>query len=161
MNAPRYPLPDVPKIRGILGLLFDHIEVKAGGNVDSSPDSGSHVGVYIADDGAPVALCACDAQLSAYWGSALSMLPIPMAREAARARALNDVMIGNLREIMNICTRLVMCDTSPHLRLDDVYHVRELPSAAARFLASAARDRRDFQIGVPKYGHGQLAFLSS
>ena len=155
-----YPLPDGPKIKSILGLLFDDIDVKAGGKVDTTPASGTYVGVYISDAGAPVALCACDANLAANWSAALSMLPVGVAKEAVKNRALTDVMMGNLREIMNICTRLVMSENSPHLRLDDVYPVPALPPAALA-LVGQARGRSDFHIAVPKYGGGVLALMSS
>ena len=158
--ATLYPLPDGPKIKTILGLLFDDIDVKAGGKVDTSPASGTYVGVYISDSGAPVALCACDSNLSANWSAALSMLPVGIAKDAARNKALTDVMVGNLREIMNICTRLVMSDSSPHLRLDDVYPVQSLPAPAAA-LVGQAKGRSDFQVAVPKYGGGVLALMSS
>ena len=154
-----YPIPDGLKVRSILGLLFEGIQVKSGGVLDSSPTSGSHLGVYIADNGQPVALCACDSELSAYWSAALSMLSVADARAAARDRKLNEVMVGNLREIMNICTRLVTSDNSPHLRLDDVYPAAQLPAPAAALIA-AAKGRGDFHVAVPKYGTGQLALLS-
>ena len=160
MSATRYPLPEASKIKQILGLLFDGLDVKPGGRLDCAPSSGAYVGVYVCDDGAPVALCACDADLAAYWGSALSMLPPALARDAAQSRQLTELMVGNLREIMNICTRLVMCERSPHLRLGDIYPVNELPGEAATLMGTAP-GRSDFQIGLRKYGQGQLALLST
>jgi hypothetical protein len=67
-------------------------------------------------------------------------------------------MIANIREIMNICTRLMMDGTSPHLRLEEVYSVKSLPAAAAALLAQP-RGRSVFQIQLPKYGGGSLALL--
>ncbi len=155
-----YPLPDGLKIKSILGLLFEDIEVSPGGKFDGSATSGAWFGVYINDAGAPVALCASDAQLSAYWSAALSVLPVAIARDAAKQRSLNEMMIANLREIMNICTRLVMSEHSPHLRLENVYRAGQLPQAAAA-LVTGARGRTDFQVALPKYGSGQLALLSN
>jgi hypothetical protein len=157
--ATAYPLPDVSKIVQFLGLLFDGLDVKPGGTFDQSPAGGAWFGVFVADSGEPVALCGADANLAATWGAAFSMLPVAAAKEAAKSRELTGVMIENLREIMNICTRLVMDATSPHLKLDQVYPAKSLPAPAAALLGPAL-GRREFQIQLPKYGGGVLSFLT-
>jgi hypothetical protein len=154
-----FPLPDGPKIVSMLGLLFDGLDVKPGGNFDQSAAGGAWFGVFIADSGEPVALCGADANLAAIFGAAFSMLPVAAAKDAAKARDLTEVMIGNVREIMNICTRLVMDATSPHLRLEQVYPVRSLPAGPAGLLG-APKGRREFQVQLPKYGGGVLTFLT-
>ena len=73
-----------------------------------------------------------------------SMLPVAAAKDAAKARELTDVMIENVREIMNICTRLVMDATSPHLKLDQIYPAKSLP-AAARHCSAPARGGANFR----------------
>jgi hypothetical protein len=159
MSSP-YPLPDVAKVIEILGLLFDGLEVKLGGAFDQTPAGGAWFGVFIADSGEPVALCGADAILAANFGAAFSMLPVNAAKEAAKARELTPVMSDNVREIMNICTRLVMDNTSPHLKLEQIYPVKSLPAAAAALLAAATR-RREFQLQMPKYGGGVLTLLAA
>jgi hypothetical protein len=158
--ATAYPLPDAPKIAELLGLLFDGLDVKLGGAFDQSPAGGAWFGVFVADSGEPVALCGADANLAATWGGAFSMLPVAAAKEAAKSRELTGVMIENVREIMNICTRLVMDATSLHLKLDQVYPVKSLPAPAAALLGAAQR-RREFQIQLTKYGGGVLTFLTA
>jgi hypothetical protein len=158
--ATAYPLPDGPKITQILGLLFDGLEVKLGGAFDQTPAGGAWFGVFVADSGAPVALCGADINLAASFGAAFSMLPAAAVKEAVKSRELTGVMIDNLREIMNICTRLVMDATSLHLRLEQVYPVKSLPAAAAALLG-APQGRREFQIQLPKYGGGILTLVSS
>lgn len=154
-----YPLPDGPKIVQMLGLLFDGLDVKPGGTFDQTPAGGAWFGVFISDTGEPVALCGADANLAATFGAAFSMLPVGVAKEAAKARELTSVMIDNMREIMNICTRLVMDATSLHLRLEQVYPTKSLPPPAAALLG-APKGRREFQVQLPKYGGGVLTFLS-
>ena len=158
--ATAYPLPDGPKIMQLLGLLFDGLDVKPGGAFDQSPAGGAWFGLFVADSGEPVALCGADANLAATWGAAFSMLPVAAAKEAAKTRELTGVMIENVREIMNICTRLVMDASSLHLKLDQVYPAKSLPAPAAALLC-AARGRREFQIQLPKYGGGVLTFLTA
>jgi len=155
-----YPLPDVAKVIEILGLLFDGLEVKPGGAFDQTPAGGAWFGVFIADSGEPVALCGADVNLAANFGAAFSMLPVNAAKEAAKTRELTSVMSENVREIMNICTRLVMDNTSPHLRLEQIYPVKSLPAPAAALLTAAAR-RREFQLQLPKYGGGVLTLLAA
>jgi hypothetical protein len=158
--ATAYPLPDVAKVIEILGLLFDGLEVKPGGAFDQTPAGGAWFGVFIADSGEPVALCGADVNLAATFGAAFSMLPVNAAKEAAKTRELTSVMSENVREIMNICTRLVMDSTSPHLRLEQIYPVKSLPAPAAALLTAAAR-RREFQLQLPKYGGGVLTLLAA
>jgi hypothetical protein len=157
--ATAYPLPDGPKIVQMLGLLFDGLDVKPGGTFDQSPAGGAWFGVFIADSGEPVALCGADANLAANMGAAFSLLPAGVAKDAAKTRDLTPVMIDNVREIMNICTRLVMDATSLHLKLEQIYPVKSLPAAAAALLG-APKGRREFQLQLPKYGGGVLTFLT-
>jgi len=158
--ATAYPLPDGAKIMQILGMLFDGLEVKPGGTFDQTPAGGAWFGVFICDSGAPVALCGADVNLAASFGAALSMLPVALVKEAAKSRELSSVMIENLREIMNICSRLVLDSTSPHLKLDQVYPGKSLPAAAAAILG-APQGRREFQVQLPKYGGGVLTLVST
>jgi hypothetical protein len=158
--ATAYPLPDGRKIVDMLGLLFDGLDVKAGGTFDQTPAGGAWFGVFVADSGSPAALCGADANLAATFGSAFSMLPVGAAKEAAKARELTSVMIDNMREIMNICSRLVMDATSPHLKLDQIYPAKSLPASAAALLG-APSGRREFQVQLPKYGGGVLTFLTA
>jgi hypothetical protein len=157
--ATAYPLPDVPKVVQMLGLLFDGLDVKPGGSFDQSPAAGAWFGVFIADSGEPVALCGADANLAANMGAAFSMLPAGLAKDAAKSRDLTPVMVDNVREIMNICTRLVMDASSQHLKLEQVYPVKSLPAGAAALL-KAPKSRREFQLQLPKYGGGVLTFLT-
>jgi len=158
--ATRYPLPDQAKVKLMLGLLYDGLDVKAGKKFEIAPNSGSWVGLYVADDGSPVAACVADVALAANSSAALSMLPPAVAKDAAKTKELTDVMIANLREIMNICTRLLMDDGSAHLRLEQIYPAKSLPAPAAGLLG-AAKGRVDFELNVPKYGPGTLAVVSS
>ena len=153
-----HPLPDVALVRDLFGMLFDGLTVKAGGKLDVSPQSNAYIGIYIADDGSPSALCACDLALAANSGAALSMLPPNLAKDAVKAQELTEVMLANLGEVMNICTRLLLRENTPHLRLQRVCKANALPAPAAAIIG-AARARADFEIGLGKYGAGVLAVM--
>jgi hypothetical protein len=153
------PLPDASKVHEILGMLFDGMNVKAGAKADLGPATGAWLGLFVDDANKPVALCATDLALSAAYSAALSMLPPGAAQDAVKSKDLSEVMRGNLQEIMNICSRLLMNDTSPHLRLEKVYPAKSLPAPASELLKSAA-GRTDFEVKLPKYGGGILSLLS-
>jgi hypothetical protein len=153
----RYPLADAVKIKTMLGFLFDGLDVKAGKKFDLAT---SWVGLYVADDGKPVAACVVDTTLAAYSSAALSMLPPNVAKEAIKSGDLSVPMLANLYEIMNICSRLLMSDSSPHLKLDTVSS-HKTPDPAAKPLLAAAKGRADFELSLPKYGSGSLALISS
>jgi hypothetical protein len=155
-----YPLPDVRKVQDILGMLYDGLDVKTGGAFDQTPGAGSWFGVFIDDAGKAVALCGADAGLAAGLAAALSMLPPSAVKEAVQSRQLSGTMCGNLREVMNICTRLVLDSTSPHLKLDQLHARATLPAAAAAILANPP-GRREFTLQVPRYGGGVLSVLST
>jgi hypothetical protein len=152
------PLPDLNLVRELLGMLFDGLMVKPGAKLDVSPKSTGWVGVYVTDDGKPVALCACDLAFATNAGAALSMLPPGVAKESFKSGQLTDVMSANLREVMNICTRLVLHEGTAHVRLDTVGPIAKLPAAVAA-IAAAPKARIDFDIALGRYGNGLLAAL--
>jgi hypothetical protein len=154
-----YPLPDLAQVRELLGMLFDGLVVKSGAKCDVSAGSGSYAGVYVTDDGTPVALCACNIAFAANSGAALSMLPLNVAKECIKSKELTEVMLGNLREVMNICTRLLMNEVSPHLRLAELCPIKALTGPAAAIIGAAV-GRVDFDIGLGKYGNGLLALIT-
>jgi len=156
--TPSYPIPSMLQVKDLLGMLFDGLSVKLGPKLDMSPKSGSYFGVYVSDDGVAAALCGCDMAFAANSGAALSMLPPNVAKEAVKDRELTPVMLANLHEVMNICTRLMLRDDSPHLKLRELCAVTALPASAAA-IVSAPKARIDFEIGIAKYGAGGLCVM--
>jgi hypothetical protein len=163
MNSPTAnvlaSLPEAAQVKDMLGMLFDGLAVGPGATLDISAKSGSYFAVYVADDGAPAALCACDLAFAANSASALSMLPPNVAKDAAKSKQLTEVMLANLREIMNIFTRLLIREGTAHLRLQEVCQFPALPPSAAAIIG-AAKGRVDFEITIGRYGAGKLAVMS-
>ena len=60
---------------------------------------------------------------------------------------------------MNICSKLLMSDSSAHLRLDKTLD----PGAANDAVASleGASEKVAFSVDIPRYGSGTLTFLIS
>jgi len=153
-----YPLPEAAHVKDLLGMLFDGLTVKPGSKLDLSPKARSYLGLYAADDGHLAAFCGCDMAFAATTSAALSMMPPAAAKDAAKEPELTAVMLANLHEVLNICTRLILRDDSPHLKLQQICHIGALPAAAAALLGTASR-RIDFEVGIAKYGNGSLAVL--
>ncbi len=154
-----YPIPTAAQVKDLLGMLFDGTAVKPASKLDVSAASTSYVGVYISDGGDPVALCACNLDFAAGAGAALSILPPNAVKDAIKSKSLPGPMQDNLRELMNICTRLVIKDGSPHLRLQEVYSAKSLPAPAAA-IAGVATGRADFEVALGRYGGGVLSVMA-
>ncbi len=145
--------PDENRIKDMLGALFgDNLEVAT----SESPVQDSYAAVYVDADDTPGAVALCDPAFAAYAGAALSMMPPNGAKEAAESNDIPKTMFDNLHEVMNICTRLVIGESTPHLRLAKVCPSSETDAVdTIRETAS----RVDFQVDIPRYGSGGLAFI--
>jgi hypothetical protein len=152
------PLPDAAQVRALLGCLFDGLTVRPAAKLDVTAASASFVAVYISDDGAARALCACDLSFAANGGAVLSMLPCAAANDAIESKELTPAMSDNLREVMNICTRLILKDGSPHLHLQQIVPSQQMSAAVAAIAGSESRV--DFEVGLGKYGTGILAIIT-
>ncbi len=134
----------------------DGLGVKPGKKFGIAPRSGSRVGLYVADGGKPVAARAVDVALAANSSAAPSLLPPAILGTPPRPKELMGVMVANLPEITNVCSRLLMTDRSAHLKLDRVYLSRATPPKLTALLG-AVRGRGVVEPRVPKHGTGTLA----
>ena len=105
----------------------------------------------------PIATILADGESAADLGKAPAPAP-NVAKEAAKDKELTPVMLANLHEVMNICTRLMLRDDSPHLKLHELCALDALPARAAAIVA-APKGRIDFEVGLGKYGSGALCVM--
>ena len=149
-----YVTPTSDSIAELLGVIFgEDIDVTAG----DTPDlGGKHTATFIDDDENLVAACVCDLDFVAYSGASLSMIPADVANEMIAGKSVTDAMLDNFYEVMNICSKLLMSDTSAHLRLDKTLPPDE---AAAPIAALQAAKLTSFGMAIPKYGKGTLTFV--
>ena len=134
-----YIVPTANSIEKILEALYG-----PGLTVTPNDDASlldRHVATYVSEDQALVAIGACDAAFVAYSGAALTMVP---------ADAANDMISSH------ICSRLLMSDDSPHLRLDETL----APGSAAQAVSTAESlaQAASFSIEIPQDGNGNSAF---
>jgi hypothetical protein len=154
-----HPIPNDTQIRQIFGMLFgDDLQLDTGRS-ESSDAKNTMYAIYIDDEGKQVSACVCDYNFAAFAGSALTRIPIGGAEDAAKTGEFTEMMLSNLHEIMNICSRLFMNNSSPHLRLDTVYPAPDKVPDNARVLLDACQERVDFTVSIPGYGTGGLSFM--
>ena len=154
-----HPVPQENQIRQIFGMLFGDELVLDTGKPDTADDTKSLYALFINDEGKHVTACVCDHNFAAFAGSALTKIPVGGAEDAAKSGEFTEMMLSNLHEIMNICSRLFMNNTSPHLRLETVYPSADSVPDNARIMIDACQERVDFTVSIPGYGTGSVSFL--
>lgn len=148
--------PTVDDVKKLLAMMYgDDLSVEE----DVVEEfKGRHIATFLDDDDDLVAVCACDLDLVAYSGAALSMVPTDNAKEMVSNKEVTEMVAANFYEVMNICSRLLMSDTSPHLRLDKALNpadgqepLKEIQECYPTVLG--------FRIDIPGYGSGHMAVL--
>jgi len=155
----KIPMPNSIELQQILSMMYgDGLKAETGEPVPAEPGSKSLVAIYVDDDDQPIAACAVDYPFTAYAGASLTRIPPGTAEECASSGEFTEIMLGNVHEIMNICSRLLMNSSSPHLRLQTLYDTPDkLPEEVATLVQSPV-ERVDFSVSFPNYGDGRLSF---
>jgi len=154
-----HPVPQENQVRQIFSMLFGDELVLDAGKPEAADDAKSMYAVFIDDHGKHATACICDYNFAAFAGSALTKIPVGGAEDAANSGEFTDMMLSNLHEIMNICSRLFMSNTSPHLRLETVYHSPDTVPDNARIMLEACQERKDYTVSIPGYGKGSVSFM--
>ena len=155
-----HPIASEAYLKQILAMLYGDVGVKGGTAVSADPGSKSMVAVFISDDDVPVTACVFDYKFAAFSGASLTRIPPGGAEDMADSGDFTPMLLGNVQEIMNICSRLFMESHSPHLRLDKVYMASDVPDGA-RAMLNACVERADYCVDIPNYGAGNLCLLAT
>lgn len=149
-----YILPDTAAIASLLEMIFGE---GVGVTDQGTPDlSGKHLATFLNDEDELVAVCAGDKPFVAYSGAALSMIPADVANEMVDG-AITDTVADNFHEVMNIFSKLMMSETSAHLRLEKILQPDQTSGPISALEGTATP--LAFDIDIPKYGKGNLALL--
>ncbi|MFK7977119.1 MAG: hypothetical protein AB8C02_13375 [Halioglobus sp.] len=153
-----HPMPDDSAVSQMLGMMFgDEVEIEPGNPVTEN----TVTAVFLNDADEPVCACVSDYNCAAFLGSALTKIPPGGAEDAAKSGDFSDMMVGNFRETMNICSRLLMNADSPHIRLHELYMSADnVPDDCKAMLDSAAASK-SYTVTLPNYGSGTLSFVST
>jgi hypothetical protein len=68
-------------------------------------------------------------------------------------------MRDNLYEVMNICTRLLINESTPHLRLAALCKIDDNVSRDAQRSIKEGSSGSGYTVEIPQYGAGGLSFL--
>jgi hypothetical protein len=153
-----FSTPSKAELKDMLGMLFTDLEVQDCDPVDMGADD-LFFGLYIDDDDAPATLVACDLPFTAYMGSSMTMLPPPVAADAIKDGKPEDMMLANIKEVMNIVSRLFMLRGGTHLRFSTLYPASEGLSETVSGLLKNIEKQMFFNVEVPRYGTGKVGFL--
>lgn len=151
--AKKYVVPNVETATSLLEMIFGE-GLTLSDNDDADMGS-NHVATFLSDDDRLVALCACDTSFVAYAGAALSMIPADAANEMIQDNDLSDMVTANFYEVMNICSKLMMSDSSAHLRLGKTL----APAESAEAVGSLQGKTKGFTLDIPGYGKGVMTFV--
>ncbi len=155
----KYNIPADRETLGVLSMLYgDGLVVK---KAEENPtiDDDALVGLFVDQEGKTVAACTCDVPFAAFGGAALSMMPKGGAEDAAESGEISPVMQENVYEVMNICSRLLMNDSTPHLKLTDMYEgIDKVPDDSVEVIKNAPGVK--FEVEIPNYGKGHLSIVT-
>ena len=150
----RFLVPTEESVAEILGMLFG--EEPEVGATDNPAIDGRFSATFLDDNDQLVAACSSDIDFVAYSGAALSMIPADFAKETIDEGEPTDMMFANFYEVMNICSKLFMSDSSDHLRLAKTFKPAETSEAIGGLVGAA--NESTFTVGIPGYGGGSLSF---
>ncbi len=149
----KHLLPTEHSTKKFLSALFgDALKV----SLSESAGNNSYAAVYVDADDIPGAVALCDPAFAAFSSAALSMIPKGAAEDAVKSGDLPKNLLDNLYEVMNICTRLVIDESTPHLRLVKLCPVNETDTTE---IIKDAATEAGFNVEIPGYGTGSLTFL--
>lgn len=152
----RYVAPDPAAISKLLGIIFgEDIVVSENSSADLS---NKHIATFIDREDELVALCACDKPCVGYSGGALSMIPVGAVEDMLADGEISEALQGNFYEVMNICSKLMMSDSSDHLRLDKTM-TDDAISDDIVALSESASTHVGFTLDIPQYGKGTIDFF--
>lgn len=150
--AGNFVTPQEAAVSEMLGMLFGDISVSAGGEVAAEGFGAT----MIDDDDQLVAMIVCDYPFVGFSGAALSMMPVGGAEDMIAEKDFSKTIMDNFYEVMNICSRLLMSDSSDHLRLDQTVD----PGVLADTVASLSATKTvSYKVDIPRYGSGTMSFL--
>lgn len=156
-----YHIPASRETLGVLSMMYGDGLVVEKNKEEPVLENQKLIGLFVDTEGETVAACICDLDFAAYGGAALSMMPKGGAEDAAENDDLSESMKENVYEIMNICSRLLMSDDTPHLKLGEMYvGVSEVPTDSLEVLKSAS-GHTQFDVQIPNYGTGRLAIIAT
>ncbi len=160
MMKTKYPLPDVPQLKGLLEqLLSQDVEVSSSQSMVYELAKGHFLALYRTDHGQIIGGVVFDANCAAYLGGALTMTPPQTVEESVKSNFTESYLVDAFKEILNITGRLYNETGRGHVVLAEVLAPGAPMADDIQSFLSAKHRRGGFEVSVPRYGVGHLTFL--
>lgn len=156
-----HPLPNVHDMLGIFSMLYNTDLIREAEPLTLDSDK-VLLAVYVNDEDEAVCACLFDRSFAGFSGCGLTRIPKGGAEDAIETGDFSDAMIGNVKEVMNIASRLLMNSSSPHIRL--VHEIYQSVSDAPEPIVTALRacvESKAFDVEIPNYGMGNMTFITT
>jgi hypothetical protein len=151
-------MPAVQAIQELVsGLLGKRVGVKEGQAFAPGGMNPAVVGVFKRDDGVVAALVVLDVPLAANAAAALVLIPPGVAGESARSGKLSENLLENVKELLNVCSRLFV--GAAHIRMKATHTIPPAAPAEIAGLLSKPNNRLDIEMSIPGYAGGRMAVL--
>ena len=152
-------VPNADQVGRLLsGLLGKPVQVKVTKPAPVSPQAVLYWGLYVDQAQKIRWACSCDLTCAANAGAALSVFPPARAKENIAAGKLEPVLEENLTEVLNILAQILNSTGQMHLRYQRMLVEKGQIPAEIRSGVQAKTAAADFEVNVPGYGGGRLAF---
>lgn len=154
-----YVMPTSESTSDLLKMLYGNELSSSDCNVDEV--ASYQVATFVDDGNNVVAAIACDIKFVVYSGAALSMIPSGGADDMVSTKKATDAVLDNFHEVMNICSKLFMTDTSAHLRLGKIIDASEAADSVSVQALESLATKAGFDVEIPEYGNGKMVAIVS
>ena len=116
-------------------------------------------GVFVDSQDKLIGGLLADLPLVSHAGAALSLIPADAARDAIKARELDEIMRDNFAELMNMCSGLFNLARTHRVRLSATSFAPAALASELAALAAKPTKRLDLEVDVEGYGKGRMILL--
>jgi hypothetical protein len=152
------PLPTRHAVRNsISDLIGRDVDLKDG--VPPVSKTTNVVAVYVTDRLATSALAIIDLECAARMGGALGMVPRISVDESIAARDLTPTLHDNCYEVLNVLSAVFNAPNAPHVRLYEMYGLKDALPGDVAALGAVAVSRMDVTLQIAGYWPGTLSIV--
>jgi len=153
-------VPDVKEVSRMLTFLLGReVKVAKGNRIRTGARDYWTLGVYGAEDGTVVGVCATDFPLAANSGAALSLFPPHTAKACIQNNEIEESIWENTLEVFNVVSRFFHDAHDGMIQLHASYRDGgQVPKDIKKFMRRSKR-RADLRVNISGYGSGSIALI--
>ena len=153
-------VPDTKEVSRMLTFLLGReVKVAKGSRIRTGARDHWTLGVFVAEDGTVVGLCATDFPLAANSGAALSLFPPHIAKACIDSNEIEESLWENTLEVYNVVSRFFHDAHDGMIQLGTTYKSgADVPKEVKKYMRRSKR-RVDLRVNISGYGSGSLALM--